>query len=54
VQVDADTVVAGPVLDDLESAVTYAKATGHVCSDIEDSLDPDTVATATPTPTPTN
>lgn len=53
VQLDAKKVVAGPVLDDLESAVTYAKPTGRVCTDIEDSLDPDTVATGTPTPAPT-
>ncbi|CAN5356640.1 DUF3515 domain-containing protein [soil metagenome] len=53
VQINRATVVPGPALDDLETAVTYAKATGHVCSDVEDSLNPDTVATPTPTPAPT-
>jgi Protein of unknown function (DUF3515) len=52
VQVDATKVVAGPVLDDLESSVTYSKSTGHICTDVEDSLDPDSVATGTPTATP--
>ncbi len=49
VQLDNSKVVAGPALDDLEGAVSYSRATGHVCTDIEDSLDPDTDATSTPT-----
>jgi Protein of unknown function (DUF3515) len=53
VQIDNSKVVAGPSLDDLGGAVSYAPTTGHTCTDIEDSLDPDTGATPTPTPTPT-